>query len=70
MKKTIIFDFPEDFKFPRYFDEYSCKGCPFVTNSSVEDWMCFLTLDGDPVQDKKVECPFYSGKNTVNWDEI
>lgn len=59
MKKTVVFEFPDDFKFPEYFGQRvgqdsavhpwirarsMCERCPF--DSSVDDEpMCFLTGD-------------------------
>lgn len=70
MKKTVIFDFPDNFEFPEHFEEMKpcrCVKCPFYCNDNYGE-ECFLTGDNDgtPVYDR-VKCPFYDGEDTVNF---
>lgn len=75
MKKTVVFEFPDDFEFPPEFSNnicYKSKGryepaivCPFYVSSDEYESYCMLT--GGEEGDGKV-CPFYGGIDTVNYD--
>lgn len=69
MKKTVVFEFPDDFKFPKRFTDEGCKGCPLKTEDGQGDVMCFITEEGDyPLLPSKLECPFYDGAESVNFN--
>lgn len=79
-KKTVIFEFPNDFRFPEKWGFPQCDGCPFDISMDDEP-LCFLTGDSDcwpSVYDKSKggfvrlphpNCPFYGGADTVNYDD-
>ena len=46
MKKTVIFEFPNDFRFPEKWGFPQCDGCPFDISMDDEP-LCFLTGDSD-----------------------
>lgn len=64
MEKTVIFEFPDNFKFPLLFDSVygPCPECPmFCRCDSGEEW-CFLVGYISPLD---AFCPFYCGEETV-----
>lgn len=62
MNKTVVFNFPDDFIFPKTFDAETCIKCPFWTMNAVEEMMCFLTGDS---YSGAILCPFLSGVETI-----
>lgn len=71
MKKTVIFDFPDDFIFPKTFKVDVCMGCSLWGLKSDEEPCCFLTGDADyPLTPSSIPCPFSGGAETVVYDEI
>ena len=80
MEKKVIFNFPDDFKFPERWGNRKCTGCPFDTSIDDEP-LCFLTGDceygpckfdrttGKIVYLPHPKCPFYNGADTVNYDD-
>lgn len=70
MKKTVVFEFQDDFKFPEKFLEEKCCGCPLCASDGEGGEMCFITGEGDyPLLPSKKKCPFYGGVDTINYDE-
>lgn len=74
MKKTVVFEFPDDFEFPPEFTDKVCclpKGskpvvfCPFYASDEYGPY-CMLTGEGEGVGKP---CPFYHGASTVNYNE-
>lgn len=67
MKKTVIFEFQDDFVSPEHFQYKKCDKCVFCETDAYESW-CFMTGDGDdnPSENAK-ECPFYRGEEIVNF---
>lgn len=65
MKKTVVFEFPDDFKFPEHFDSVyaGCPECPLFCRDDEGDEWCFLIGYTGPMNGA---CPFYSGKETIN----
>ncbi len=66
MKKTVIYEFPDDFKFPEHWGSAACGGCPFDAPVNDEPF-CLLTGDDD-YEIKHPKCPFFDGAETVNCD--
>lgn len=67
MKKTVIFNIPDDFVFPEKFEEEICLKCPLWTMNAIEEVMCFLTGDSYP---GIIPCPFFHGADTIVYKEI
>lgn len=79
MKKTVVFEFPDDFQFPEKCGD-KCSGCPFCVVDDCEN-MCSITgdspfgilrlehLKGKIKHPAHPDCPFYDGSDTVNYDE-
>lgn len=74
MKKTVVFDFPDDFEFPpEFIGEVCClpKGskpvvfCPFY---APDEYRPYCMLTGGEEGDGKA-CPFYHGASTVNYND-
>lgn len=83
MKRTVIFNFPDNFKFPEYYGqdnmlktiedcgiEYgapwsACDECPLQTDGYAAH--CFLLGHKNCNSYQKPKCPFYDGKETVNY---
>lgn len=76
MKKTVVFDFPDDFEFPPEFTEKICcksEGwrtpdvvCPFYISN--DDYYPYCMLTGGGEEEGKT-CPFYGGVDIVNYDD-
>lgn len=78
MKKTVVFEFPDDFKFPEKCGD-KCSACPFCFVDDCEK-MCFITRDspfdflrmgyltGKIKHPAHPDCPFYGGSDTVSYD--
>lgn len=66
MKKTVVFEFPDNFEFPQYPDDKACFRCPLLCGDTYElDQHCFVT--GCYTDEKEKDpCPFYGGADTVN----
>ena len=43
MRRTVIFEFRDDFKFPKRFSDEGCRGCDLKTYDGEGSDMCFLT---------------------------
>lgn len=68
MKKTVVFEFPDDFEFPERFLEEKCMGCPLYESDGEGGEMCFITGEGDyPLSPSKKKCPFFDGDDSVNY---
>ena len=79
MKKTVIFEFSDDFQFTEKWDRKKCAECPFDISMDDEP-LCLLTGDsehGPAMYDKgkgrivhlpHPQCPFYGGAETVSCD--
>ena len=70
MKKTVVFEFPDDFQFPEHFEEINparCRICPLHCNDEGRSEWCLLTGDNDgtPISDR-VKCPFHDESDNVN----
>lgn len=71
MKKSVVFDFPDDFMFPQYFragtfgSPSPCDECYFIAGD--EDPYCFLTGDNERGK-RREKCPFCEGEDTVNYN--
>ena len=64
MKKTIVFEFPDDFSAPKHYDGSCC--CPF--NTEGRGPYCMLTGDRSWDEEQKLHvCPLYcSGDNILH----
>lgn len=81
MKKTVVFEFKDDFKFPEKYSCGNCTGCPFDTIAGDDEPTCFLTGDceiGKEEWDKErgrfiylphPQCPFYGGADHVSYND-
>lgn len=81
MKKTVIFDFPDNFKFPKHFmqknirfeykDAFGIERA--VKSSACETCTFYAGGDEEPycflLGDEEGECPFYRGQKVVNYDD-
>lgn len=70
MKKTVIFEFQDDFQFPEFFEDMGkarCLKCPLYCRDDEGDEWCFL--QGYEDRAPCMKCPFYGGADTVNYDE-
>lgn len=64
MKRTVIFNFPDDFEFPEEFNHEHCEQCPFyLVDDELEELDCCFAIAGD------YACPFY-GKSENEAIEI
>lgn len=76
MKKTVVFEFPDNFKFPENFDSGvygyggKCVSCPFRITTreahgqeppNVECFLLHSTYD---------KCPFFGGEDTIDLEEL
>lgn len=67
MKKTVVFDFSDDFVFPEHFeniDQARCTDCPLFCRCDEGDEWCFLIGYCETTENSN--CPFYGGENTIN----
>lgn len=62
MRKTVIFEFPDDFEFPKVGDGYywagKCQACPCAAENE-RAFYCLLTDDVD------APCPFYGNSEAI-----
>lgn len=66
MKRCVIFDFQEDFKFPEQYGDNVCEECPLNCYDDMDAY-CFVTGDS-PWKTEHEQCPFYSGSVYVDFN--
>lgn len=69
MKKTVVFDFPEDFQFPDRFENVDlarCTECPLFCRDDEGDEWCFLLGYSETTYESR--CPFRDEADIVAYN--
>jgi hypothetical protein len=59
IRKTILLEFPDDFKFPERFNAEKCQKCPLCGLDDTEIRWCAVTGDRERSNRTFIQCPFF-----------